>query len=521
MNSTSILRASSLYACCLLLALNGCGAKTSDVPGDPVAPVKVDAGDTGSVPSRSVDAAAPLSSVSQSSPSSTSSGAPSMATPSGAVMTTAPSMATTSMATASIATTSITTTSMTMPMTTDTTTAMTTATGSASTGSPSEVPGSSLAGQSNCEGSFSSNTPTFTYYDLVCDPDTLWANCSLDATEITCVCGNRTTLEMRFYTLPLGTDLETASRAGIPLCNDQSALSAVDVQCEDTQPTSDTECSLRTTCTNVFDLGDGVQAFEETTRYPLYCTALGPTASECTCSNPFQNMTVHGVGTAEACAAAAPVCDSEVPLEEEISCTGFELSLDPGTCNATRRCGYRADLDEAGDVFALTSPFPRAAYCDEDGAGSSQCYCFAEEMNPFLSGSVLSDADTACLVADDVCYSGAPLHVNGAMECGSLSAVEVYGACSASTTCVQEFSNGTSSIQRSADMFAGCQPAGNGGWSCTCSSAFEQTLPEIITAPDAVAACTQAIEDCSPRGHLEITDSQGVAVVFSAAPGEL
>jgi hypothetical protein len=509
MNSNSMLSASSLYACCLLLALNGCGAQTSDGRGDPEAPVKADASDAGAAPARSVDAASPLTSASQSSPDSQSSGAPSLPTPSGAVTTTTPTTAapSTTMAITAAPTTAAPSTTTAM------TTAMTTA-----TGSPSEVPGSSLAGPTNCDGSFSSNTSTFTYYDLVCDEDTLWANCSLDATEITCVCGSRTTHEMHFYTLPLGTDLETATRAGVPLCYAQSALSPVDVQCEDTQPTSDTECSLRTTCTNVFDLGDGVQAFEETTRYPLYCTALGPTASECTCSNLSQQITVHGVGTAEACAAAAPVCDSEVPLEEEISCTGIGLSLDPGTCNATRHCGYRADLDEAGDVFALTSASLRPAYCNEDGAGSSQCYCFGYELGPLLSGSVLADADAACLVADDVCYSGAPLHVNGAMECGSLSAVEVYGACSASTTCVQELSNGTSSMQFSADMFAGCQPAENGGWSCTCSSTFEETLPEVITAEDAVAACTQAIEGCNTRGHVELMDNQQVTVVFSAVP---
>jgi hypothetical protein len=373
-----------------------------------------------------------------------------------------------------------------------------------------------LAGQANCEGTFSGTTPTFTHYDVVCDADSLWATCSLESTEVACVCGNTTTGQLRSYTLELGIDLETASRATVALCNGPSELASVEVDCEEPGASAD-ECGVATPCTRLWDLGNGVEALETTTVQRLYCYAFGPTDSSCTCADPAVTMTVHGVTIGEACAAAAPVCDSEVPVAEDISCTESALSINDLNCVSSQRCGHRVDLDETGEVFALTPAFSRDVYCFEIDEGNSLCACSNGAADPFFTGDIAAAFDTACVIADDVCYSGAALQAVGALECGSLSVYELQGACSASADCAQDLSNGTSSIRRSAPLSSDCEPDGNGSWSCSCSGGGAETPPETVTAPTTIDACLNAMAGCAARGQLEIASNNEVDVVFSAS----
>jgi hypothetical protein len=377
-----------------------------------------------------------------------------------------------------------------------------------------------LEGQTDCVGNFTTNTSTYTYYVLTCDPDTLFATCQLESEAYGCVCGDAERGPVAFFKLPLDTDLETGTRASVALCNTPNEPESVDAGCEDRQPTAEEYCSVQNVCTRSWELAEGVFAFQEVSQYQLQCQALGPDESSCTCYDPQSTITIHGVGTAEACAAAIPVCASEVPPDEDITCTdGLTLSVDADGCTSTQRCGYRSDLDEAGEVFALTSVTSRNGFCSWTSEDSSGCGCYYnDDLNAFLFGEVGAGLQDACTIVHDLCFSGVPLEVTGTMECDSTSAEVQDGACNASTGCTQAFSNGTGSVLLGGGLSSHCDPDGTGGWSCTCYSGSTSIQPEAITASNALDACTNALDSCAAGGHLKVQEDGQVAVVFTEFP---
>jgi hypothetical protein len=375
---------------------------------------------------------------------------------------------------------------------------------------------SPLEGQSDCKERVSL-TETRCSYSLDCAPDSLSSHCSIESGETYCNCSNVNQSDYRQYTVLPGTDLETACRATIVLCNGDNAPEAQEPDCEEGSASDGYSCSWEKLCTSSVELAEGVIAVEESR--PIYgsCNATGSDVSWCSCSNSNQGIEVHGVNIESACGALAPLCRSELTPDEDPYCIEPSMYVDAFSCSSSRHCGTRTDLTEAGDVYALSQTFPRDAYCTPDGENSAQCYCDSN-YGRLLEGTVASEFQDACSIIDDVCHSGLLPEARGGIQCGSQSAQATGGSCTGSATCSQEFSKGESALLANAQMYSTCEPDGNGAWSCVCNGGGGlESQAETVSAPNAIRACMNAIDSCALRGHFEIAEL-GIQVVFADLP---
>jgi hypothetical protein len=377
---------------------------------------------------------------------------------------------------------------------------------------------SPLEGQSNCREQMS-GTGSRRTYRLDCEPDSLWMSCSLAADDaVECYCVNETTGESHVYTLQPGTELETAARDSITLCNGANAPELSEPECEETTSTDSYSCIWQEVCTQTADLTGGLQATEQTLPYRIDCYSQSDELSWCTCPDTGLQVLIGGVDTAESCAAAVTVCRAEVEPEEAITCTAPSLYMSPYNCSSSQTCGRRADLDEAGQAYTLADPLGYyGSLCDWVDEDTFNCSC-SSPIHASLSGTLEASADDACLTMDELCNSPLPLETSGALVCGSHVANAAGGACTASASCEQALGNDSATLLARGQLYSDCEPDANGGWLCVCNGGGPDSQPESITAPNALRACLNAIDSCEARGRLEIDGNGYTSIALSDPP---
>jgi hypothetical protein len=390
-----------------------------------------------------------------------------------------------------------------------------TATSAASTWVEVESP---LEGQSNCREQMT-GMGSRRAYRLECEPDKLWVSCSLAAEDaVECYCVNETTGESHVYTLQSGTELETAARDGIAICNGSNAPAFSEPDCEATSSAYSYSCIWQEVCTQTAELAGGLQATEQTLPYRIDCYGQSDEQSWCTCPDTGLQVLIGGVDTAGACAAAVPVCREEVEPEEAITCTAPSLYSSSYTCSSSQTCGRRANLGDADQAYTLVAPLGYyGSLCDWVDEDTVNCSC-SSPIHVSLSGMLDASLNDACLVMDEICNSPLPLEASGALVCGSHVANAAGGSCTASASCEQAIGDGSATLLARGQMYSDCEPDANGGWSCVCNGGGPDSQPESITAPNALRACLNAIDSCAARGRVEFDDNGYTLIELSDPP---
>jgi hypothetical protein len=374
-----------------------------------------------------------------------------------------------------------------------------------------------LNGQSNCRERMT-GTGSQIQYQLECDPDNLWVRCSLAQDDaIECNCVNETTGQSRVYTLLPGTELETAARSSIALCNGSNAPEFSEPECEGTSNVESYSCIWSEVCTSTAELAEGLEATQLTFPSQSDCTAQNGERSLCHCSGTDQYAIVEGTNSADACAAVLPLCRSDAVPEEEESCTEPSLITDSYSCSLSRSCGKRVDLDETGDVYALAEWSLRDSYCNLGEGGAFDCFCDIPAVGS-LTGTIEATVEEACVLTDEVCNSATPPQPSGPLECDLAGAEAQGGQCSGWTVCYQEVSHGAAALTTHTNLNSTCESDGNGGWSCVCNGGGVDTPPETVSAPNVIRACLNALDSCAARGNVEITESGYISIQFSEQP---
>jgi hypothetical protein len=373
---------------------------------------------------------------------------------------------------------------------------------------------SPLEGQTDCREQLT-GTASSCSYRLDCDPDDLWVSCSLGEEDVlNCYCANETQLDSHAYTLLPGTELETACRASLALCNGDNAPQFKQLDCEGVTTAYPYSCMWDEVCTTTAELEQGIEAMKETVDYSTTCTGQAEGRSSCSCSDSNDYFAVMIADAQDACAAVVPMCRGEVTPEQDVKCSEPELHVDPYYCSYTQICGHRASLDETGEVYGLSGWTFRDSYCSWMEGNTFNCHCTLP-AGTSLIGTFQGSADDACTATYDICNSALPPEAVDQLECGSPTANAIGGACTASAACRQGFGTAYGFLTVDAGLTSACEEDGNGGWSCVCNGGLEDTAPEAIVAPSAIRACTNAIDSCAARGSVHRDEAGYVAIEIS------
>lgn len=319
-----------------------------------------------------------------------------------------------------------------------------------------------------------------------------------------------------------GVDATTACGVATSLCSGQTTPEyAGEPVCEPAAQSVGTDyCDRQITCTQSADLGDGVSAHVTTDYRYSSCYHVGDGSLSCHCSTAQanQNYTLSGVGVAESCDLVLDLCGSEAPaFDEPATCTqGNAFQETSGTnsyCQLEQSCTQSAELDN-GVVAGLTET--EWANCETNGE-LARCSCSSNTGN--FRFDLESSAAEACSDAMSICTTDAEIAPEGPLSCMRTNQYAGSGSCNTYYECSQDAVVDGTVVGVYGSYQAYCEGAGDGAWSCTCSSGTEQATI-MVTAEDEWSACTDAGELCADAIAVQIGQSgYGGVVVVSSTGG--
>lgn len=370
------------------------------------------------------------------------------------------------------------------------------------------------AGNTNCE-ERSQDVAGACLYELACDAERVEATCDVqeDGTW-RCACYGAAQGELREFIVS-GGDESSVCQLSATLCvegNDNPG----ETECTREITPGSNDCREHETCVTKIGLDEGVEATFEVITQTLSCwtSSLGDVYCECGDGSYFdptiETFAFFGAEAEQACSLFKGICEGTVPVGQEQHCAEPRIDItDYDDCTAKRACGARTLLDEAGEVYTLSSLFGSEVSCDNFNA-ADECTCGT--FNTYAAGLLVVDStrpETSCLVADAVCFGAVGVEASEAFECAVTNSQVEDERCSATADCglTLEFEGTSVSATESVDVE--CIQGADDRWSCDCTRGWDDDHQFSVDAASAGSACNVAAVECAGRGTpLDSTQGQ-------------
>jgi hypothetical protein len=384
-------------------------------------------------------------------------------------------------------------------------------------GRPVPVPGSSgepLPPAEGCTTEYESVGTDYCEVQQACTDDFAYTSCYADGTgAYSCSCSRNVGYNNHRLT---GVDAASACTVAVGLCSGGvlPEYSEEAVCSEGLQSVGADYCDTQIPCGRVADLGDGVTAELATDYQSSSCWNQGDGLLSCSCSASgiYQSYVLSGIAVAESCGLVLDFCLSgETPeFSEPATCSlanSYQQTNGSNSyCQLEQICSQSSEVSP-GVVASLTES--DYVSCDTT-SDASLCYCSSNTRN--LRFELSSTEATACNDALAICASTAEIVPDGPLSCQRSFQNGSGAYCDTTFDCTQDAVVDGTTVGVYGSYSAFCQDAGDGSWSCSCSSGTE--VAEItVSAADAWAACTDAGELCGDAVEVQIGSSSGGVII--------
>jgi hypothetical protein len=182
-------------------------------------------------------------------------------------------------------------------------------------------------------------------------------------------------------------------------------------------------------------------------------------------------------------------------MGEAVGCEDPTLETTGDSCELSKLCGRRTEVDAEAGIFVLRDPREYAVVCNGFDDPLLSCSCVRPDWESLLEVTTSSLA-AACQTADAVCFGDAPLEPSGPVECDAPD-VTIGPGCTSFAYCRQAVPIDEGTVFFEGGIAAECAPTGTAGeWECACQSNIYSTARFIQTSSDAPAVCLETQSLC-------------------------
>lgn len=362
------------------------------------------------------------------------------------------------------------------------------------------------AGNTNCE-ERTQDVEGACLYELACDAERVEATCDVqeDGTW-QCGCYGAAQGEVREFVVT-GGDESSVCRLSAALCVEGNDLVS-ETECSREITPDVNACRELETCVTTIGLDEGVEASFDVVALTLSCSTDGRGDVYCECGEgsyfdpSTETFAIFGVEAEPACALFKGICEETVAVGQEQYCTEPRVAITDyyDGCTAQRACGARTFLDEAGDVYALSSLVGTEVSCENYNA-ADECTC--GDVNTYAAGLLLVDStrpETSCLVADAVCFGVAGVQASEAFECAITDSDVEDESCRATADCGLALEFDGISVSATESVEVECTQGADDSWSCDCARGWYDDYEFSVDAANSAGACNAAAVLCAGRG---------------------